>query len=134
MENLFKSAYKGKNVLITGNTGFKGSWLSMWLLKMGANVKGLSLKPKTNPNHFSLLNLEMETDFIDINNFDKLKKSIHHFNPEIIFHLAAQPLVLDSYKRPIYTLNTNVIGTANILEISKDIKDLSLRLIILNKN
>ena len=128
MENLFDSIYKGKKVLITGNTGFKGSWLTYWLVKMGANVKGISLKEKTTPNHFSLLNLDIETDFMDINNFNELEKSINNFKPEIIFHLAAQPLVRKSYFNPLETLNTNIIGTANIFEISKKLK--SLRAIV----
>ena len=124
MDNLFDSIYKNKRVLVTGNTGFKGTWLTYWLLKMGAIVKGLSLEPNTKPNHFSLLNLDIETDFISINNFSKLKKSINNFKPEIIFHLAAQPLVRYSYNHPIETLNTNIIGTANIFEVSKNLKPL----------
>lgn len=128
MENLFNSIYKGKKVLITGNTGFKGSWLTYWLLKMGANVKGISLRQNTTPNHFSLLKLDIETDFIDINNFNELEKSIINFKPEIIFHLAAQPLVMKSYLNPLETFNTNIIGTANIFEISKKLK--SLRAIV----
>ena len=128
MENLFNSIYKGKKVLTTGITGFKGSWLTYWLLKMGANVKGISLRQKTTPNHFSLLNLDIETDFIDIRNFNELEKSINNFKPEIIFHLAAQPLVRKSYLNPLETFNTNIIGTSNIFEISKKLN--SLRAIV----
>ena len=124
MDNLFDSIYKNKRVLITGNTGFKGTWLTYWLLKMGAIVKGLSLEPNTKPNHFSLLNLDIETDFININNYSNLKKSINNFKPEIIFHLAAQPIVRYSYNHPIETFNTNIIGTANIFEVSKNLKTL----------
>lgn len=124
MDNLFDSIYKNKRVLITGNTGFKGTWLTYWLLKMGAVIKGVSLEPNTKPNHFSLLNLDIETDFVNITDYDSLKKSITKFEPEIIFHLAAQPLVRYSYNHPIETLNTNIIGTANIFEVSRNLKNL----------
>jgi len=124
MQNLFGGIYKNKRILVTGNTGFKGSWLCFWLKEMGAIVHGLSLSPNTNPNHFSLLNNDIDTDIIDIINFDDVKKSIDSFCPEIIFHLAAQPLVRYSYKHTLETFNTNVIGTANILEASKTCKSI----------
>ena len=116
---MFGNIYKGKNILITGNTGFKGSWLSYWLLKLGANVSGFSLTPNTNPNHFSILNLEYETFFNNINDLQELKKVIKKTSPEIIFHLAAQPLVRYSYINPIETIQTNVLGTANVLEAAR---------------
>lgn len=119
MEDLFGSIYKNKKVLVTGNTGFKGSWLAFWLIKLGANVKGISLEPNTNPNHFNLLNLPIETNIIDIRDYEKLKTCIASINPDIIFHLAAQPLVRCSYKETLKTFNTNVIGTANIFEIAR---------------
>jgi len=129
MEGLFGSIYKNKKVLITGNTGFKGSWLALWLLKLGANVKGISLKPNTNPNHHTLLNLPIETDIIDIRHYEELKTSIISYNPDIIFHLAAQPLIRYSYKETLETFNTNIIGSANIFEIAKHLNN-SLKAII----
>lgn len=116
---MFENIYKGKNILITGNTGFKGSWLAYWLLKLGANVSGFSLTPNTNPNHFSILDLEYETFFNNINDLQELKKVIKKTSPEIIFHLAAQPLVRYSYINPIETIQTNVLGTANVLEAAR---------------
>jgi CDP-glucose 4,6-dehydratase len=110
------NTYYGKTVLITGNTGFKGSWLAQWLKILGANVIGYSLKPKTDPNHFNLLGLDYKTYFNDINDLQTLKKVINKNKPEIIFHLAAQPLVRYSYYNPIETYHTNVIGTLNVLE------------------
>lgn len=117
--NLFNNIYNGKTVLITGNTGFKGSWLAFWLLKLGANVIGYSLKPITTPNHFSILNLDYETFYSDINDFEKLSSVIKKTQPDIIFHLAAQPLVRYSYISPLETIHTNVIGTANVLEAAR---------------
>jgi CDP-glucose 4,6-dehydratase len=124
MENLeimnqFENIYFGKNILITGNTGFKGSWLSQWLIMLGANVIGYSLKPQTNPNHFEILNLDHKTYFKDINDLGELKKVINENNPDIIFHLAAQPLVRYSYSNPVETYITNVIGTMNVLEAAR---------------
>lgn len=130
MQKLFGSVYKNKKVLVTGNTGFKGSWLCFWLSEMGAIVHGLALEPKTNPNHFTLLNNNIDTDIIDINNFEKVKNCIEMFSPEIIFHLAAQPLVRYSYKNPLETFNTNIIGTANLLEASKANKNLKAIVVV----
>jgi CDP-glucose 4,6-dehydratase len=117
--NLFGGIYKGKTCLITGNTGFKGSWLGHWLTKMGATVVGFSLEPSTSPNHFELLNKEYVTIFGDINDLKSLQKVVTDYNPEIIFHLAAQSLVRYSYDNPIETYKTNVIGTLNIFEAAR---------------
>ncbi len=125
--------WKNKNVFITGHTGFKGSWLSFWLSSLGANVTGYSLKPKNRKNLFDELNLKKcitKNYFADIRNFTKLKKSIIKSKANIVFHLAAQPLVLDSYKNPINTYETNVIGTANVLETSKYLKNLKSIIIV----
>jgi CDP-glucose 4,6-dehydratase len=113
-----RNFWANKRVFITGHSGFKGSWLSLWLLKLGAKVKGYSLPPNTEPNICSLFNLSshMTSEFGDINDYEKLFKSIDSFKPEIIFHMAAQPLVRYSYKNPLETYKTNVIGTANLLE------------------
>lgn len=118
MENLDLNFWKNKKVLITGATGFKGSWLLLILNYLGAKVTGYSLKPPTNPSMFETLELEKDIFYIedDILNFEKLKSTIKNFDFDIIFHLAAQPLVLDSYANPLETYMTNVIGTANVLE------------------
>ena len=117
MEEL-ASFYKNKRVLVTGHTGFKGSWLCQILLNFGSNVCGVALKPNTNPNLFSYLELEkkIENHYIDVRDYNKLKKVFSDFRPEIVIHLAAQPLVIDSYNDPRYTYEVNVMGTVNVCE------------------
>jgi len=112
------SFYKNKTVLITGHTGFKGSWLSKILIDSGANVIGYSLKPPTDPSLFEILNLKNKMHSIigDIRDFKKLRDTILKYKPSIIFHLAAQPIVKISYENPKYTYETNVLGTLNVLE------------------
>ena len=112
------SFYKNKRVLVTGHTGFKGSWLCRILVNASANVIGYSLQPPTNPNLFELTGLEKNiSSFIgDIRDFDKIKEVFVVSQPEIVLHLAAQPIVRDSYKNPRYTYETNVMGTVNLLE------------------
>ena len=110
--------WKGKKVLITGHTGFKGSWLSIWLLKLGANVIGFGLDPNTKKDNFVLSGLSAKLADIrgDIRDKSLLEKVITDYRPEIIFHLAAQPLVRYSYKKPIETYDVNVMGTINVME------------------
>ena len=110
--------WNGKKVFLTGHTGFKGSWTSLWLKKLGSKVKGYSLEPNTNPSLFEVLKLEksISSEVGDIRNLDNLHKSMQEFEPDIVLHMAAQPLVRDSYKDPIKTYNTNVIGTVNLFE------------------
>jgi len=110
--------WQGKKVFLTGHTGFKGSWLSIWLNSMGAVVKGYALKPATNPNLFAIAGIEhlVESDINDIRDYPVLCDSISSFSPDIVFHMAAQPLVRASYERPLETYETNVMGTANLLE------------------
>ena len=117
---LFSNIYVGKRVFVTGHTGFKGSWLVYWLKKLGAEVCGYSLEPPTNPNHFKLLGLDIRSEIADIRNLDYLKSVLAHFEPDIVFHLAAQPLVRLSYKEPVQTLETNIIGTANVFEACRE--------------
>ncbi len=107
-----------KKVLITGHTGFKGSWLSLWLHYLGADVMGISNGIITKPSHFEVLELKkkIKSKFVDINNLEQTKKIINKFKPSFIFHLAAQALVRKSYKDPVNTIRTNAIGTLNILE------------------
>ena len=112
------SFYKGKKVLITGHTGFKGSWLCRILVGAGAEVTGYSLSAPTEPNLFALCDVEghMNSVIGDIRDLDHLAKVFADTQPEIVFHLAAQPIVRDSYKDPVYTYETNVMGTVNICE------------------
>ncbi|MBN2478795.1 MAG: CDP-glucose 4,6-dehydratase [Parachlamydiales bacterium] len=119
LKSLFGSVYNKKKVFLTGHTGFKGSWLLLWLQQMRANVVGYSLPPDTTPNHISLIDNNYENIFGDICDYSKLHYSILKHKPEIIFHLAAQPLVLKSYEDPINTFQTNIMGTANLLEICR---------------
>ena len=116
--------YKGKKVLVTGHTGFKGAWLSKILLEAGAEVIGYSLEPNTEPSLFKILDLEKKLNSIigDIADLEKLKKVFEEYKPEVVFHLAAQPIVLDSYKEPVYTYMTNVMGTVNLLECVRETK------------
>ena len=121
-----------KNVLITGHTGFKGTWLSIILTYLNSRVNGYSLKPKKNSlfNKSMILQKLKSNTYGDINNLTNLKKKIRDCKPEIIFHLAAQPLVIESYKDPIKTLNTNIIGTANLLESIRNIKSIKSVIIV----
>lgn len=120
--NLNTNFWNGKKVLVTGHTGFKGSWLSVWLQKLGASVFGISLNPKTNPSLYAellrddLFSPYIKSSFIDINDFDILSDTINAIRPDVVFHLAAQPLVIQSYLDPLETWNTNVIGTLNVLQ------------------
>ena len=113
--------FKGKNVLVTGHTGFKGSWLAFLLDHVGAKVTGLALAPKTNPSLFELLDINGKCNSIiaDINNAEDVKQTVDEAQPDFIFHMAAQPLVRYSYKQPLETFATNVMGSANILEACK---------------
>ena len=110
--------YKGKKVFVTGHTGFKGSWLCRILISAGAEVTGYSLTPPTTPNLFDIADIKPHINSVigDIRDFEALKKAYDDADPEIVFHLAAQPIVRDSYKEPAYTYETNVMGTVNLLE------------------
>ena len=116
--NFDLSFYKGKKVFITGHTGFKGSWLCKMLVNAGAEVTGYSLKPSTTPSLFEIAGMEQDIHSVigDIRDYRSLKTAFEEAKPEIIIHLAAQPIVRDSYKNPAYTYETNVMGTVNILE------------------
>ena len=110
--------YRGKKVLITGNTGFKGSWMTQMLLLMGAEVTGVALEPTTDPNLYELLDQEQSIhEYVaDIRDYDGLLRIFKAEKPEIVFHLAAQPIVLESYRNPRYTYDVNVMGTVNVCE------------------
>lgn len=124
--------WKNKKVFITGSSGFKGSWLTFWLIKLGADVCGYSLSKNENNLLFNKLKIEKNSEqiFADIRDFENLKKSINKFKPEIIIHMAAQSLVRESFEKPIYTFETNIIGTANLLEISKQLNNIKSILVI----
>ena len=113
--------FNKKKVIITGHTGFKGSWLFAWLSKLNANVIGISNKVPTTPSHFCILNFKKtKTFWIDIRDKEKLEKKIISFQPDFIFHLAAQSLVFESIKNPLKTWTTNLVGTINVLESVKN--------------
>lgn len=116
-----KSFWQGRRVYITGHSGFKGSWLCMWLYELGAVVKGYSLDPPTSPSLFEEAKVVslVESEFGDIRDLEKLIKSIRDFQPEIVIHMAAQPLVRYSYDFPVETYATNVLGTLNVLEAAR---------------
>jgi len=119
-----KNIFKNKRVIVTGHTGFKGSWLATWLTLLGAKVTGISNNIPTNPSHFKYLKLKNKIDNrkLDIRDLKKLKKIFKSKKPDYVFHLAAQSLVKKSYLNPKYTLETNTIGTLNVLESLKEVK------------
>ena len=116
--------WKNKKILITGHTGFKGSWLTIWLKKLGADITGFSKSIPTNPNLFEISNIEAEINSIngDVQDYQFLKETITKVEPEIVFHMAAQSLVIKSYSDPIETYSTNVMGTVNLLNAIRETK------------
>ena len=117
----YRDFYKGKKVLITGHTGFKGTWMCLYLHQLGAKVCGVSLEPKLNDLFFKAEVSNLITDYrTDIRDKTEIGKIIDEYKPEIVFHLAAQPLVLDSYKNPSYTWDVNLMGTLNLLDTLKN--------------
>lgn len=126
---MFDNIYKNKKVFLTGHTGFKGSWLALWLNQLGAKVCGYSLAPNTVPSMFNVLGIEnkIEKSVIgDILDNITLEKTMSEFEPDIVFHLAAQPLVRLSYSEPVLTYKTNVIGTLNVLEAARKCKSVKV--------
>jgi CDP-glucose 4,6-dehydratase len=139
MENMVTentlSFFRNKKVFITGHTGFKGSWLSFILDFHGVKVKGFSKKPNTNPNLFDNLSFSKSFDSVigDIKDYELLKREILNFKPDFIFHLAAQPIVMESYKDPVETFNTNFNGTLNLLESIRELNQCSVVIITTDK-
>jgi CDP-glucose 4,6-dehydratase len=116
MEQGFGAVYRGKRVLVTGHTGFKGSWLCLWLQELGAKVLGFSLSPPTDPNHYGLLDLDLESVTGDVRDRSAINAVIARYQPGVVFHLAAQPLVRVSYQEPVETLASNIMGAVNVYE------------------
>lgn len=129
---LDKNFWIGKRVLLTGHTGFKGSWLTIWLHDLGAKVFGVSLPPNTSPNLFGLAALEKMCDSYscDIRNESKLRKIFHNVQPDIVLHLAAQPLVRAGYRFPVETFATNIMGTTNLLEAVRNVDTVRVAVMI----
>jgi CDP-glucose 4,6-dehydratase len=119
---MFDNIYKGKRVLITGHTGFKGSWLCAWLLDLGSTVAGYSVDVPTEPSHFESLALADRIEHFqgDVRNKSSLQEAMNQFRPEIVFHLAAESLVRKSYENPVLTFETNSLGTLNLLDCLRD--------------
>jgi CDP-glucose 4,6-dehydratase len=115
-ESMFGDVYRGRRVLVTGHTGFKGSWLALWLRELGAEVFGYALPPATQPNHWDALGLDVVDGRGDIRDGAALRAFVAKARPEIVFHLAAQPIVRLSYREPVETYATNVIGSLNVYE------------------
>lgn len=117
---MFNGIYCNKKVFLTGHTGFKGSWMCLWLKMLGAQVTGYSLSCPGEPNHFSLLDLNMKSVFADVRSGPALTAAIAKCSPDIVFHFAAQPIVRTSYENPVETFETNVLGTVNLLEACRN--------------
>ena len=121
---MFNQVYKNKKVLITGHTGFKGTWLSIWLKLLGANLYGISREVLTNPSFYEVSSLKKNFKkeyFFDIADYVKLNDTVREIKPDFIFHLAAQSLVSVSYENPLETIKSNVLGTANLLEVLRNL-------------
>nr|WP_090274530.1 CDP-glucose 4,6-dehydratase [Mycolicibacterium komanii]CRL67460.1 NAD-dependent epimerase/dehydratase [Mycolicibacterium komanii] len=121
--NFFRDIYRGRRVLVTGHTGFKGSWLCLWLQALGAEVSGLALEPSSVPSHWELLQLSMPDHRADVRDEAAVRNVFAIERPEIVFHLAAQPLVRASYCEPVATWATNVMGTVHVLEAARHTSD-----------
>ncbi|MDR1923169.1 MAG: CDP-glucose 4,6-dehydratase [Planctomycetaceae bacterium] len=126
----YNNSYDNCRVFLTGATGFKGSWLTTCLRMLGAKIRGYSLDIPSQPNHFSLLKNDIDDCRGDVRNFEQLSQSVREFEPQIVFHLAAQPLVRASYDDPLGTLSTNIIGTANILQACRAVSSIRAVVII----
>ncbi len=121
-----------KRVLVTGHTGFKGGWLSLWLELLGARVFGISLPPKSGPNLFEKANIAhgIESHYCDIRDCENVKALVHKFKPQIVFHLAAQPLVRESYRDPLGTFSSNIMGTANVLDSLRGLESVQVSVMV----
>lgn len=130
MTGLFADAYVGRRVLVTGHTGFKGSWLALWLSALGADVRGLALPPESSPNHWDLLELDIPGREVDVRDAAAVAGVLDETQPEIVFHLAAQALVRRSYRDPLASWATNVMGTAHVLEACRRVPSVRAILVV----
>ena len=133
MIDIFDNFYKGKRVLVTGHTGFKGSWLSIWLHELGADVVGVGLEPYSDKDNYVLSGIgnKIKADIrADIRDGQRLREIFAEYQPEIVFHLAAQPLVRLSYEIPVETYETNVMGTINVMEAIRTTKSVKVGVMI----
>ena len=128
--SIFQSAYEDRRVFLTGHTGFKGSWLALWLEQLGARVTGYALEPSTTPSHFGMLELGANSVIADLNDGERLRAELEAAQPEVVFHLAAQPIVLQSYEDPVETFETNVLGSARLLEACRHVASVKAVVII----
>ena len=127
---MFSDVYRGRRVLLTGHTGFKGSWLALWLQSLGARVTGVALPPEARPSHWNQLQLNMPSHEVDIRDSAALHASVQDTRPDIVFHLAAQSLVRQSYQDPLQTWSTNVMGTANLLEACRQVQGIKAIVVV----
>jgi CDP-glucose 4,6-dehydratase len=132
MNSSGRTFWAGKRVLVTGHTGFKGGWLSLWLQLLGARATGIALEPDTSPNLYTLARVanEMSSHFADIRDLDTLHEILRTSRPEVVFHLAAQPLVRASYRDPISTFSSNVMGTVHVLEALRSVDSVRVAVMI----
>ena len=127
-----RNFFKNKKILVTGHTGFMGSWLTAWLTMLDSNVCGYSLDPPTQPNMYQVLDLNSKILDVrgDIGDIKLLHETIRNFSPEIVFHLAAKPIVLESYNNPVETFQINVVGTVNLLNILKNVNSVKAIIVV----
>ena len=132
MVKIGREFWLNKRVLVTGHTGFKGGWLTLWLEMLGAHVLGVALPPQSVPNLFEKANIAqgIESHYCDIRDFESLKALVHKFKPQVVFHLAAQPLVRASYRDPLGTFSSNIMGTANVLDSLKGLESVQVSVMV----
>lgn len=127
----FENTYKNLRVFLTGHTGFKGTWLAQWLEMLGAKTSGFALEPNSSPSHFERLRPKLEKEFIhDIRDFEFLERFLRNVKPDLVFHLAAQPVVRISYRNPLETFSTNIQGSANLLEACRRVSGIRAVVVI----
>jgi len=122
--------WRGRRVLITGHTGFKGGWLWLWLRGMGAQVSGYALAPPNSPNLWEIVGDDAASIIGDVRDVDRVREAVRRTDPQVIFHLAAQALVRESYRDPLGTFATNVLGTASLLQACRELRELECIVVV----